>query len=96
MITDNSELSKIGNNPTANYREQVDVRLVDSLADELCHEYSNTDFRKWYCNIIYELGLPRVNEIRGRCRDAKQPGRLFSKLAKAEIQHMKVQRLRNG
>ncbi len=61
------------------------ISEVDRLAKELIAEYGNPEYFKWYCAAINQLGVQRVNELRGMVSDAKQPGRLFSKRAKEEM-----------
>lgn len=58
---------------------------VDKLANELVAEYGNPLYFKWYCSAINQLGVQRINELRGMVSDAKQPGKLFSKRAKEEM-----------
>lgn len=59
------------------------VDAVDRLADELVAEYDNPAFRKWYCGVIYQFGVPKVLEWRGRAKEGKAPARLFSTYVKA-------------
>ena len=91
MSFGNSELGKIGNNQIANWRERLTVQSVDQLADELANEYGNPLYRKWYCKLIYGLGPLRIDELRGRAKDANNPGKLFSKLAKSELASKEAQ-----
>lgn len=76
-------------NRTANGNRQLGNKQstaeIDALADELTVEYQNLKFRKWYCKVIYVLGVERVLELRSRCADAKYKGALFSKLANEEM-----------
>jgi len=58
---------------------------VDELADKLCSQYNNYGYRKWYCRVIYTLGIHRVEIIAADCRDADEPGRLFTIRANAEL-----------
>lgn len=85
MTFASSELNEIGNNQIANWKESLSVQIVDQLALEIANEYSNPGYLKWYCKLIYSLGPVRINELRGRARDANSPGKLFSKLAKSEL-----------
>jgi hypothetical protein len=57
---------------------QIPIEQVDDLADELVEEYSNPDYRKWYCGIIYEFGVERVKKWRHRASTGNSPGSLFS------------------
>lgn len=86
---DNSQLNK-----------KVPFSLVDSLANELCSEYGNAKFYKWYCKVINTLGVERVLALRGMCSDAKAPGQLFSKRANQEMSQRsaksKLDEMRNG
>lgn len=80
-------------NKDRDYRKELSVAFVDQLADEIVREYSTPKFRKWYIYLIYELGPQVVNDIRGRCRDARHPGKLFSKLAKERLSIKKVNKI---
>lgn len=60
------------------------IEQVDELAKELCHEYDNFAFFRWYCLVINILGIERIKEIRSRCSDAKNKGALFSRYASEE------------
>lgn len=77
-------------NGTGNDNRQLDsspsFSVVDSLANELCTEYGNAKFYKWYCKVINTLGIERVLILRGMCVDAKYPGQLFSRRANQEMQ----------
>lgn len=55
---------------------------VDILADELVEEYSNPNYRRWYCQAIYNYGIPQVLEWRKRATEGDVPARLFSKFVK--------------
>jgi hypothetical protein len=78
------------------YRKELSVAYVDQLADEIVHEYSTPRFRKWYLSLIYELGPQAIKDIRGRCRDARHPGKLFSKLAKEQLSIKRVKKIIGG
>ncbi len=67
------------------------AREVDQYAGYLAREFNNTGYRKWYCMLIYELGINRVKELEGRVSDARDPGKLFSCLAGQELNAKKVQ-----
>lgn len=54
---------------------------VDAKADELVSEFHNPTFRKWYCQVIYDIGLDKVDEICAKARDGDEPGKLFSHYA---------------
>lgn len=71
---DNSELNR---KPT--------IKEVDDLAMELCQQFHNHEFFRWYCSAIWKLGITRILEIRGRVSDAKMPGHLFTKLLREEL-----------
>lgn len=64
---------------------ELNYTLVDETAEMLCVEYNNSDFRKWYCKVIMQLGVHRVRELVGICSDASDPAKLFSKRAKQEM-----------
>lgn len=96
MTSDNSEVNKIDDNQIVNWRKRLDTQTVGELADNLANEYDNHAFREWYCLLIYELGPSRINELRGRVKDAKQPGKLFTKLAKEEVGKKQLKRHRNA
>ncbi len=53
---------------------------VEKLANDLCMSYQNSKFFSWYCGVIYEFGIPAVEALQARVRDAKEPGRLFTKI----------------
>jgi hypothetical protein len=60
------------------------IALVDNLAKELCQDYDNFAFFKWYCLVINILGITRIEDIRDRCKDSKHKGQLFSRYAGEE------------
>jgi hypothetical protein len=64
--------------------KDLPASAVDSKADELVLEFQNPQFRKWYCQIIYALGLDKIDEIRAKVQDGDEPGRLFSHYANQE------------
>lgn len=66
--------------------KDLPASVVDGKADELVIEFQNPQFRKWYCRIIYAIGLDKVEEIRAKCKDGDEPGRLFSHYANQEKQ----------
>ena len=75
-------------NQIANDNWQLDrkpsITDVDALAKELCAEYDNFAFFRWYCLVINILGLERISTIRARCSDAPNKGHLFSRIASEE------------
>ncbi|MGH7195187.1 MAG: hypothetical protein ACREGA_00185 [Candidatus Saccharimonadales bacterium] len=66
---------ELGNSPMPNLKPSIEE--VDTLADELAGEFDNPDYRTWYCKVIYEFGVDRVNGWRKRARSGDFPGRLF-------------------
>jgi len=63
------------------------ITEVDFLAKELCLEYDNLAFFRWYCLVINILGLNRVREIQSRCSDSPKKGLLFSRIASEEAKN---------
>lgn len=58
--------------------------VVDDLADKLAIEFNNPQFRKWYCQKIYELGMDKIAQLRAKVHEADEPGKLFSHYARQE------------
>jgi len=54
------------------------LEKVDKLADELCSEYDNFGFRKWYCKVINDYGIERVTAWQENSRSGATPAKLFS------------------
>ena len=79
MITDSFKQFPIGNSSQAPVRRTLPLNAVDKMADELVDEYSNPKFRGWYCGVIHEFGISKIMEWRGRAREGREPGKLFSK-----------------
>lgn len=69
----------IGNSDKALVKRELPIAAVDKLAEELVVEYSNPDFKSWYCGIIYDFGFSQVLEWRKRASEGDEPGKLFSK-----------------
>ena len=63
-------------------RDKPSIAVVDSVADSLVKEYGNPQYRRWYCGIIYEFGLDKVEEWRKRASEGNTPARLFSSYVK--------------
>lgn len=80
-------MKQIGND-----NQQLDKKYsmedVDDLAKDLCTEFRNFDYFKWYCKAIWKLGIPRIQELRGRVQGAKLAGRLFTKYVKEDLQRI--------
>ena len=53
---------------------------VEELANKLCSDFGNPKYFRWYCSVIYEFGIPYVEQLQARVSDAQYPGKLFSKL----------------
>jgi hypothetical protein len=68
------------------------LQEVDDLANELCKQFRNFDFFRWYCKVIYTLGVDRVLILRARVSDSKLPGKLFSEYAKEDLAKHETQR----
>jgi hypothetical protein len=75
--TDNDNW-QLGKKPT--------ITQVDRLAKELCLEYDNLGFFRWYCRVINVLGVSRVKEIQARFSDTEGKAKLFSQLANEEVE----------
>lgn len=75
--TDNSQNSE--------FEQTYTMQQKDDLAAELCTEYANYKFYKWYCKVINALGVRRVKEIRAMYSDTRQAKHLFSKRASEEM-----------
>ncbi len=89
-----ADYSEIANKLQPQAHEKPPIAAVDQLADELVATYQNPLYRPWYCKVIYALGLNAVRDLKGRAKDSKYPGRLFSKLAREAMQ-AKTARERN-
>lgn len=92
-ITFNKRVNKV--NLINNVNQQQDNKKpsiveVDRLARELADEYGNQDYIKWYCKVIHKLGISVVQNIRAQVSDAKQPGRVFTKIANELIARYKT------
>lgn len=61
---------------------QLPIEVVDTLANELAVQYQNEPYRKWYCGVIYEFGIDKVEEWRRRASEGNDPAKLFSKYVK--------------
>jgi hypothetical protein len=78
-------LERINNNqlPVVNseklHFKQLPIGAVDSIADSLVTEYSNPEYRRWYCGVIYEFGPGVVEQWRCRAGEGREPAKLFSK-----------------
>ena len=87
-------------NETANDNNQsvrkCTMKEVDSLAAELCVQFSNHKYFRWYCSIIWKLGIDRIQELRGRVKDAKLPSRLFTMYANEELKQQQAQQRLRG
>ena len=70
------------------------ITEVERLANELCSEFSNAKFFKWYCGAIYEFGVPSIEQLRARVQDAEEPGKLFSMIVKEWRQLRQVNQAR--
>jgi hypothetical protein len=66
----------IGN--STDTKKELPIDAVDKMADELVSEYSNPDYRAWYCGVIYEFGFAKIEEWRNRAREGDYPAKLFS------------------
>ena len=62
--------------------KQPSIGSVDKLSDELVAEYDNPRFRRWYCGVVYEFGIPKVLEWRRRATEGKYTALLFSTYVK--------------
>lgn len=75
---------------TENYNSELErkptLQEIDELAAELCKEYQNYPFYRWYCRVINVLGIKRVNTIRSMYKDTRQAKHLFSRRASEEMQ----------
>lgn len=72
---------------TDNYQfaSKPTLQEIDDLAHELCNEYSNHGFYRWYCKVINVLGIERVKIIKAMYSDTKQAKHLFSRRASEEM-----------
>lgn len=77
-------MNEIGNE-NSELNKRPTVQQVDDLAGELCNQFSNHEYFKWYCSAIWKLGENRVRELKGRVSDAKDPARLFTKLLSEDL-----------
>lgn len=78
-------------NPTENDNWQLQNKPtfadVETLALELCKEYSNDKFFEWYCLVVNILGTERISAIRAMYSDHKDKemaAKLFSARASQE------------
>ncbi len=58
---------------------ELPLELVDALADGLVRRYQNPEYRKWYCGVIYEFGISRINVWLEKASTGDEPGKLFTR-----------------
>lgn len=58
---------------------ELPIEQVDEIADSLCAEYTNPSYRRWYCGVVYDFGVSKVEEWKKRAKEGKEPAKLFSK-----------------
>jgi hypothetical protein len=63
---------------TAGNERKPRLSDVDELADLLVESYGNSDYRQWYCKVIYEFGVQRVLEWYKRAESGREPGKVFT------------------
>lgn len=80
LVTGNGKAKNMSETENDNWQlgRHTPVAVVDQLATELVQQFENDEYYKWYCASIYDLGVDRIQEIRGRISDARNPARLFS------------------
>jgi hypothetical protein len=89
MEMSNKSLNETGNQQL---ERRPSLQEVDDLASELCDLFKNDKYFRWYCKIIYALGIDRVVILKSRVSDAKLPGRLFTKYVKQDLAKLEAQR----
>lgn len=65
--------------------EKLPIALVDEEGLRLSRKYNNPDYLGWYCEIVYCLGQSHLHELERRAEDGRNPGRLFSSLAREAL-----------
>lgn len=65
------------------------IERVDEEVARLIAKYRNPGWKKWYCKIVYTLGIPKVIELERRASEGDEPAKLFSKLAKSTMRSEK-------
>lgn len=89
-----------GMNQTGNDNQQLNSKYtmqeVDNLARELCTEFNNYPYFRWYCKAIWKLGIPRIQELRGRVQGAKLAGRLFTQYVKEDLKRLEAEEKLRG
>lgn len=63
----------------------LSIMEVSDEADRLAKKFENKRYRRYYCKVIYWIGLERVHLIEARVSDSKYPERLFTKIANQEV-----------
>jgi hypothetical protein len=66
---------------------QLSIAEVNSIFEDLLPDLASQQFKGWYCKMIYKLGGATIYDLAHQARKAKvkEPAKLFSALAKAEI-----------
>lgn len=62
---------------------------VDRIADELVGLFRNPAFRKWYCQIVIDIGASKVEDLKKKVSEGDEPGKLFSHYANQEKNALK-------
>lgn len=74
------------------FKKELSSTQVDEYVSGLIKEYGSPEYRRWYCVLVYEFGIQTIDDLRGRCRDARTPARLFARLAKEMLDTRQRQR----
>lgn len=81
----------IGNDIRPPFKDLLSVMEVTDEAERLAHKFKNTEWTPFYAKVIMWLGFERVHLIESRISDSKYPAQLFTKIAKQEIEGVRLQ-----
>ena len=81
----------IGNDIRPPFKDVLPVMEVTDEAERLSCKFKNTGWVPFYAKVIIWLGFERVHLIESRVSDSKYPAQLFTKIAKQEIESVRLQ-----
>lgn len=87
MLNNAMEVNKVNYNAMNNVvKNLISNDQADTIADKLCEELGNHQYRSFYCKVAYSLSESQIwNSLEEAKSNGKNPARYFTWLVKKQM-----------
>lgn len=85
MLNNDNVVSKRNYNDNVTMNNDIERNQQDLIADKLCDQLGNHQYRAFYCKVAYKLSEAQIWSCLETAKKGKQPAKYFTWLVKKQM-----------